>query len=61
MKPPMVLVSRACTSGTLEVLTYTKTFGLNILESEQACTATNFADKGRPEKFVADRGISRTV
>lgn len=51
MEPPMVLVSLARTSETLQMLTRTKTFGVNILGSDQASTATNFARKGGPEKF----------
>lgn len=52
MDPPMVLVSLARTSETLEVVRRTKAFGLNILGVDQAALATNFARKGGPEKFL---------
>lgn len=47
----MVLVSLARTSETLEVITRTKLFGVNILGAEQTDAAINFARKGGAEKF----------
>ncbi|SNS82524.1 flavin reductase family protein [Rhodococcoides kyotonense] len=51
MDPPMVLVALSRQSDTLRAVTTSGHFGVNILGSEQACLAAQFATKG-VDKFV---------
>src|SRR5437764_1050315 len=51
MTPPMVLVSLDRRSETLELVMRSRSFGLNVLSSEQHETALKFAVKGGPDKF----------
>ena len=51
MTPPMVLVSLDRGSETLELITASKKFGLNVLGSDQQGTALKFAKKGGIGKF----------
>ncbi|MGW3149524.1 flavin reductase family protein [Streptomyces sp. NPDC001177] len=52
MSPPMVLVSLDRNSELLELIRQTRRFGLNILASDQADLALNFARKGGAGKFA---------
>ena len=52
MDPPMVLVALDRSSQLLEVVRVTGTFGVNVLASDQAGLAANFARKGGTEKFA---------
>lgn len=51
MTPPMILVALDRGSETLELVTASKTFGLNILGRDQHATALTFATKGGAAKF----------
>jgi flavin reductase (DIM6/NTAB) family NADH-FMN oxidoreductase RutF len=51
MHPPMMLVALDSGSQTLEVITASVRFGLNVLASGQHTTALNFARKGGVDKF----------
>ncbi|NGP07179.1 flavin reductase family protein [Rhodococcus sp. 14C212] len=51
MRPPMVLVSLDRRSETLELITASKKFGLNVLGRDQQGTALKFAKKGGRGKF----------
>lgn len=51
MTPPMVLVSLDKGSETLELITSSEKFGLNVLGRDQQDTALRFAKKGGVEKF----------
>ena len=55
MNPPMVLVSLDRGSQTLELISQSGRFGLNILAAHQAATALAFAKKGGVEKFHGTR------
>ena len=55
MNPPMVLVSLDKGSQTLEQVTSSKRFGLNILASDQQSAAVRFAGKGGAKKFEGIR------
>jgi flavin reductase (DIM6/NTAB) family NADH-FMN oxidoreductase RutF len=64
MTPPMVLVSLDRGSDLLEMVRITRSFGLNVLSSEQAPLALNFARKGGADKFNgvewwAEAGVPR--
>ncbi|MFC9836339.1 flavin reductase family protein [Rhodococcus sp. NPDC127530] len=64
MTPPMVLVSLDKGSETLELITASKKFGLNVLASDQQGTALEFAKKGGIGKFhgvrwEVDHGLPR--
>nr|WP_296768892.1 flavin reductase family protein [Rhodococcus sp. (in: high G+C Gram-positive bacteria)] len=52
MTPPMVLVSLDKGSELLSVITTTGKFGLNVLGTDQAELALNFARKGGTSKFT---------
>jgi len=58
MAPPMVLVCLDKRSETLELITLSKTFGLNVLAREQHAMALKFARKGGTGKF---QGIPWTI
>ncbi|QYA99825.1 flavin reductase family protein (plasmid) [Rhodococcus sp. USK10] len=55
MTPPMVLVSLDRGSETLELITASKKFGLNVLGRDQQGTALKFAKKGGIGKFQGVR------
>lgn len=55
MSPPMILISLDKGSETLELITRSQTFGLNILASDQHGTALAFAKKGGVGKFSGIR------
>ncbi|KAF0960865.1 MULTISPECIES: flavin reductase family protein [unclassified Rhodococcus (in: high G+C Gram-positive bacteria)] len=55
MTPPMVLVSLDRGSETLELITASKKFGLNVLGRDQQVIALKFAKKGGIGKFQGVR------
>lgn len=52
MSPPIVLVSLDRRSALLEVITQERTFGVNVLSSEQSALAANFAAGTGAKKFT---------